>query len=311
MQRRGFATLLMVLWISWPVDVRADYATGLDAYASADYDRAISEWSVPELAEHPQTLFALGVMHMRGLGVERDRSRAVAYYRASAELGFASAQFNLGLAYYGGKGVERDPGQSLFWWRQAAERGHAVAQYNLAAILWSGEGVPQDQALAMHWFRQAKASGNEDAANFLLTLFEPMYRELTEDTLERVRGDSPRSIPLIDEFGLYKLGLQAVEKQQYAQAFGYWQPLANDGHAESQYQVARLLENGQGVAADFDRALYWYDRAAQKGHGAAQLRLGRYHMNESPDPNKALGFYWIQSAADNGNADAQAFIDSQ
>ena len=304
-----FSALAVVLGCTLPVVSRADYATGLQAYASADYARAIQEWSVPELAEHPQTLF--GVMHMRGLGVEQDRAKAVSYYLTSAELGFSSAQFNLGLAYYGGKGVGRDAEKTRYWWQQAAERGHAVAQYNLAAILWSGDGVAQDQALAMHWFREAKSNGSEDATNFLLTLFEPMYRELTVDTLERVRGDSRRTIPLIDEFGLYKLGLQAMEKQQFAQAFGYWEPLAKDGHVESQYQIARLYEAGQGVESNLDSALYWYDRAAQKGHGASQFRLGLYHMNESPDPNKALGFYWIQSAADNGDAEAQAYIDAQ
>jgi hypothetical protein len=33
-------------------------------------------------------------------------------------------------------------------------------------------------------------------------------------------------------------------------------------------------------------------------------------MNENPDKNEALGFYWIQSAADNNSAEAKAFIEN-
>jgi TPR repeat protein len=302
-----FAVLLLFLTTREAI---ADYDQGLQAYAAGNYSEAVTAWSEPALADNPQAQFALGVLHMRGVGVPRNEAAAVAFYRRAAQAGLASARFNLGLAYFAGTGVDRDPEQALQWWRQAANQGHVVAQYNLGALLWGGDGVQQDQARAMHWFRTARSNGSEDASGFLLTLFEPMYQELTEDTLERVRGDSNRSIPLIDEFGLYKLGVQAIEKGDYAQAFGYWQPLAQDGHAESQYQVAQLYEHGRGVEENFDQAMVWYDRAAQQNHGEAQFRLGLYHINESPDPNEALGFYWIQSAADNGSTRARAYIDA-
>ena len=301
------ATLLLLFPATRAI---GDYDQGLQAYAAGDYGAAVAAWSAPGLADDPQSLFALGVLYMRGIGVPRDESVAVQYYRRAAEAGLASARFNLGLAYFSGRGVDKDAAQAMRWWQMAAAQDHAVAQYNLAAILWSGDGVPRDQARAMHWFREARSNGSEEASSFLLTLFEPMYQVVTENTLERVRGESDRSIPLIDEFGLYKLGLQAVAEGNYAQAFGYWEPLALDGHADSQYQVAQLYEKGLGVESDFDKALTWYDRAAQQSHGPAQYRLGLYHMNESPDPNKALGFYWIQSAADNGDEQARRYIET-
>ena len=303
--------LAAVLLFAVPIaNATGDYDQGLQAYAAGDYDRAIASWSGPALENDPRAQFALGVLTMRGIGVPRDEVAAVGHYRRAAESGFASAQFNLGLAHFTGRGVEKEPAKAQYWWQLAAEQGHAVAQYNLAAILWSGDGVPMDQARAMHWFRIARSRGSEEASNFLLTLFEPMYKVLTENTLERVRGEDKRSIPLIDEFGLYKLGLQAAEEENFPQAFGYWEPLALDGHADSQFRVAQLYEKGLGVAQNFEQAITWYDRAAQQNHGAAQYRLGIYHMNESPDPNKALGFYWIQSAADNGNVEARQYIES-
>lgn len=288
----------------------ADYESGLRAYVEKDYSTALEEWSTPELEQHPEAMFALGVLYMRGQGVTQDLNQGAEYYLKSASMGFGSAQYNLGLAFYNGKGVPKDLAKSEYWWLQAARQNHPVAQYNLGAILWSGQEIQQDQARAMHWFRKAKANGSRDASDFLLTLFAPMYRELSVDSMETTATESERNIPLIDQFGMYKLGLQAIEKQEYEQAFGYWEPLAKDGHLNSQYQIGRLYEQGWGVGKDFQTALDWYQRAAQQGQGDAQFRIGMYHMNENPDKNEALGFYWIQSAADNNSAEAKAFIEN-
>ncbi|MGB5708280.1 MAG: tetratricopeptide repeat protein [Arenicellales bacterium] len=288
----------------------AGYEEGLRAYAAKDFKSAAEEWSTPELEENSAAMFALGVMYMRGQGVGKDQKKGAEYYLKSASMGFSSAQYNLGLAYFAGKGVPQDIEKSRYWWRQAAEQNHPAAQYNLGAILWSGNGTVQDQAGAMHWFRKAKVNGNKDASTFLLTLFAPMYKELNAENLKLANDASEHNIPLIDQFGMYKLGLQATEKQQYEQAFAYWEPLARDGHLDSQYQIGRLYERGEGVGEDFNMALEWYQRAAQKGQGDAQFRIGLYHMNENPDKNEALGFYWIQSAADNGSDQAKSYIDN-
>lgn len=288
----------------------ASYEEGLRAYLEKDFETAIGYWSNTDVSNDPRALFAMGVMHMRGIGTEQDQETGAQYYRKAADFQFASAQFNLGLAYYSGRGVAKDLEQSRHWWQLAAEQGHAIAQYNLGAILWSGSDAIKDQALAMHWFRKAKENGNRDASNFLLTLFAPMYKELNANSLELARKDGTRQIPLVDEVGMYKLGLQAMQDKQYGQAFGYWQPLALDGHVDSQYQLGILYENGLGVEKDFTAALDWYQRAAQKGQGEAQFRLGIYHMNENPDRNEALGFYWIQSAADNDSVDAINYINN-
>ncbi len=307
---RSFTKAIAFCILLNPGLVIADYNEGLHAFLQKDYQAAIDQWSATELASSPDAQFALGVMYFRGIGVEQDQTKGTDYYLRAANLGFGSAQFNLGLAYYSGSGVDQDRNQSQYWWLQAATQDHPVAQYNLAAILWSGNGVIQDQARAMHWFRKSRENGNRDAANFLLTLYAPMYRELNADSLNLAANNTQRSISLIDQLGMYKLGLQAMEKQQYAQAFGYWEPLALDGHVDSQYQIARLYEFGEGVEKDFANALNWYQRAAQKGQGSAQYRIGLYHINESPNKNEALGLYWIQSAADNDSKEAAMYINN-
>lgn len=284
------------------------YGDGLKAFKSQDYTKAISIWTSAELQNEPRAQFGLGSIYMRGLGVPRDRTKAVTYYQRSAEQGHASAQFNLGLAYLKGRGVDKNIDQAVAWWEKAAKSDHASAQYNLAALLWSGQEVPRNQAAAMKWFRISLANGSEQASDFLYSLFAPMYNELNENH-ELYRGtNTARKIPLVEEMGMFKLAQQAMTAGSFDQAFNYWLPLAEDGHDESQFMIAGLYEQGQGVRADMDEALKWYEAAAKAGSADAQYRLGLYHLNEAPEKNESLGFYWMQSAADNDLPAAVEFM---
>jgi TPR repeat protein len=291
--------------------VHADlYEDAYTAYNNDQFEKAVQIWSSPELQDDARALFSLGRLYSKGEGVAQDLEKAVGYYQQAASLGHLSAQFNLGLAYYKGRGIDPDTEQAVSWWEKAAENGHDAAQYNLGALFWQGDKVPKDQATAMKWFRISLKNGNEQAAEFLYSLFEPMYTEL-KNNLDLYRNTgAERNISLIEELGMYKLAQQAYSEGSFEQAYQYWLPLAEDGHNDSQYRLGTLYESGEGVNKSFNKALQWYEKAAKTGQGEAQFRLGLYHMNEAPDVNKTLGLYWIQSAADNNNAQAQAFLDA-
>ena len=66
-------------------------------------------------------------------------------------------------------------------------------------------------------------------------------------------------------------------------------------------------EYGKGVATDMTQAAYWYQKASEQGHAAAQYHLGFcYGRGEGVpmDENKAI--YWLKQSAANGDEDAQA-----
>jgi TPR repeat protein len=304
---RWFWVGLLVSW-SWTA-FAGNYSDGLSAYKNKDYATAVKYWSSPDLSEHRAALFNLGRLHILGNGVEKDVEKAIEYYKQSAELGYKSAQFNLGLAYHNGIGVEKNVRQTVLLWTRAAEQDHDNAQYNLAAILWSGKGVPQDQALAMKWFRRSMSNENQQASDFLYSLFEPMVSELKDsDSLTWPQTD--RRISALEELGLFKLGQQALSNNSYDQALNYWLQLAEGGHSESQLMIGKLYEAGKDANTDLETALIWYEKAAKSGQADAQLRLGMYYINEAPDPNNSLGLYWIQTAADRGQATAIDYMES-
>lgn len=69
--------------------------------------------------------------------------------------GDAEAQFTLGLCYAKGEGVEKDDSRAVTWYRRSAEQGYAEAQLNLAQCYSGGEGVAKDETEAYAYFSLA------------------------------------------------------------------------------------------------------------------------------------------------------------
>ena len=93
--------------------------------------------------------------------------KAVKWYRAAAEQGYARAQLNLGVCYENGTGVEKDAKEALKWYYIAAEQWNAEAWYNLGRCYSNGIGVKRDRKNAKKWSRRAANHGYEPAMKIL------------------------------------------------------------------------------------------------------------------------------------------------
>ncbi len=104
----------------------------------------------------------------------------------------------------------------------------------------------------------------------------------------------------------FKAGEAAYRRGDYATALREWQSLAEQGHADAQYNIGLLYGNGQGVPKDDARAWQWYEKAAVQGHAEAQVNLGilyDYGRGILQDFKKAV--YWYRLSANQGNTLAQ------
>jgi hypothetical protein len=175
------------------VPVFADTAAGLAAFKNKNYPLAFREWKVSAEAGQAEAEFDLGVLYAQGLGVRRDLTEAMTWYRKAAEQGNAAAEFALGQLYLRGWGVPRDeadairwfqmansvdsdgpptdwarvegygmtrdPQQAVYWYQQASDKGHPEAQYNLGRLYASGQGVQRDGEQAARWMSASATQG--------------------------------------------------------------------------------------------------------------------------------------------------------
>ena len=63
-----------------------------------------------------------------------------------------------------------------------------------------------------------------------------------------------------DDHAQFQQGYTAYQAGNYAQALRLWQPLAQKGNAEAQYNLGVMYFNGQGVARNYRQAAAWYKK---------------------------------------------------
>ncbi len=158
---------------------------------------------------------------------------------ADAAAGDAYAQNNLAVRYNRGEGVEQDSVRAMQLYRQAAEQGLDVAQSNLAFGYWDGRGVENDDAAAMHWAGLAAAQGDVIAM---------------------------RLVGMGHYFG-------RGHDQDRAEAARIWAEAANLGDATAAFNMGVIVRDGDGVLADRDLAILWFERAVELEHPDAAANL--------------------------------------
>ncbi len=101
-------------------------------------------------------------------------------------------------------------------------------------------------------------------------------------------------------------GKDALEMEDFTNAWRELLPLAEAGNAEAQILVGRMYNNGHGVNADLAKGAEYYKRAAAGGNARAQALLAFLYTagrGVKKDHGKAL--HWYLLAADSGDAYAQ------
>ena len=82
-------------------------------------------------------------------------------------------------------------------------------------------------------------------------------------------------------------GLAAYNKRDYGTAATNWRSAARNGHAEAQFNLGYMYQNGQGVERSTEQAVFWFQRAAAMDHAEAKTALERLGMNIEPEAPKA------------------------
>jgi TPR repeat protein len=135
------------------------------------YHRAFKQLQKLAKKGHPTAQHIVGMMYENGIGVEKNLSKAAAYYEKSAMQEFGDAQCALGRMYQQGNAVVvKDAEKARDWLMKAAERNIPEAEYKLGMMHANGDGVPQDVAKASQYLQRASAHGVDEAKDALAKL---------------------------------------------------------------------------------------------------------------------------------------------
>lgn len=102
-----------------------------------------------------------------------------------------------------------------------------------------------------------------------------------------------------------KTGVDAWQQGDYAKAVAVWQPLAQAGDPDAQFNMGQAYKLGRGVKADPAAAIDWYRKAAKQGHLRAEDNLGLLMFQQG---DRAGALPHLQRAADRGEPRAQYIV---
>jgi uncharacterized protein len=95
-----------------------------------------------------------------------------------------------------------------------------------------------------------------------------------------------------------------------ALAFKFFLASSTQAHAKSEYEVSRYYSGLMADRLDLQQAFTYLSKAAEHGHGPAQVDLGFVYFNGKGTLPKSLplAFLWFGKAAENGMVGAQCML---
>ncbi len=181
----------------------------------------------------------LGFFHENGLGIEKSDTKALEQYKLGAEAKLPVAMFNYGVFLENGKGNgdKKDPAAGVKWVHDAANAGLPQAMMALGERYRKGEGgLAKDPIAGMAWIEKAAGGGHVGAKVTLANMLQT------------------------GEAGFVNL-------QEAAKKYG---EAVNQGEPVAAFQLAGLMEAGQGVPQDLVAAYALY--------GVADAFLGKHEQ---------------------------------
>ncbi len=87
-------------------------------------------------------------------------------------------------------------------------------------------------------------------------------------------------------------------------AFMWWIRAAINQDAHAQKKAAFCYQTGEGIEQDKKKAIYWLERAAEQGDAEAQFLAGKLHLGSTAN-DAAVAYTWFSIAFANGYASAR------
>ncbi len=185
-----------------------------------------------------------------------------------------------------------------------AEDGDAEAQYLLGQIYEQGLGGGKDVELALKWYQIAADQGHEGALK-ALNRIKPDTLMSTNKSDEQQYNEEKNS----DLANRYQMGWDALNSGELDTALSIWTVLAEEGHAEAQFNLGVFYSDEGAVPKDVEKALKWIRLSANQGHAPAQFTLGvMYHLGNGVPQDDKIAFGWYKLAAEQGDATSQSVL---
>ena len=215
--------------------------------------------------------YKIGVMYKNGLGTEADISKAIDYFKRSAEMNNKNGLYEYGKTLIQGKYIEADLNKGLECIEKAMKLKNSNAKRFFALEYISGEYFSQDIEKGLFMLTECADKGDSFAC-FQLGQFYLKGEIVTQD-LER--AEKYLLLAEDNEFTQYAFGKLYLQEEKYdiQKAVDYFEKSA-DKNMWSSHQLGRLyLFGADELEKDKEKAVEWLTKSANDGNEYVQNML--------------------------------------
>ena len=250
-----------------------EYVTKDNDTAQRYYKQALSGFLKIESDDmaNDDLFYKLGQMFKFGLGTDSDVTKAIEYFRRSAEMNNKNGLFEYGKALLIGEHIPQDTDSALKILEKAVKLKNSNAKRFLALEYISGEHLEQDFEKGIALLTECADSGDVIACYRLGKIY--LESEIMPQNLDKAE----KYLLLAEDneytqYALAKLYLQE-EKYDIQKAVNYFEKSADKNHWAS-YQLGRIyLFGAKDIERDKEQAIEWFTKSANDGNEYAQAIL--------------------------------------
>ena len=292
-----------------------EYVTKDNDTAQRYYKQALSGFLKIESDDmaDDDLFYKLGQMFKLGLGTDSDVTKAIEYFRRSAEMNNKNGLFEYGKALLIGEHIPQNTDSAVKLLEKAVKLKNSNAKRFLALEYISGEHLEQDIEKGIALLTECADSGDVIACYRLGKIY--LQGEIMSQNLDKAEKylllaeDSEYA-----QYALAKLYLQE-EKYDIQKAVDYFENGADKNHWAS-YQLGRIyLFGAKDIERDKEKAIEWFTKSANDGNEYAQAMLDNISKFENDLlVNTIFSLFvslsrCIQDSYDNDRKDLQSIVD--
>ena len=292
-----------------------EYVTKDNDTAQRYYKQALSGFLKIESDDmaNDDFFYKLGQMFKLGLGTNSDVTKAIEYFKRSAEMNNKNGLFEYGKALLIGEHIPQNTDSAVKLLEKAVKLKNSNAKRFLALEYISGEHLEQDIEKGIALLTECADSGDVIACYRLGKIY--LQGEIMSQNLDKAEKylllaeDSEYA-----QYALAKLYLQE-EKYDIQKAVNYFENCADKNHWAS-YQLGRIyLFGAEGFTKDKEQAIEWFTKSANDGNEYAQAMLDDISKFENDLlANTIFSLFvslsrCIQDSYDNDRKDLQSIVD--
>lgn len=250
-----------------------EYVTKDNDTAQRYYQQALSGFLKIENNDmsNDDLFYKLGQMFKLGLGTNSDVTKAIEYFRRSAEMNNKNGLFEYGKALLIGEHIPQNTDSAVKLLEKAVKLKNSNAKRFLALEYISGEHLEQDIEKGIALLTECADSGDVIASYRLGKIYlqgEIMFQNLDKAERYLLLAEDNEYV----QYALAKLYLQE-EKYEIQKAANYFGRSADKNHWAS-YQLGRIYLFGAAeLTKDKEQAIEWFTKSANDGNEYAQAML--------------------------------------